>query len=155
MPRLTHHTYITIHHQIKTRWDHGDRFTALPYEELVALHGFFAPSKDWSAEQLRAHRGTISRREESLPHKAGKAWAHLQQLDQAPAPRRRARRTRTARSSSLPSDVRLSVYGEQRVELDVEAIVRVIVEVATRLAEQEIARARHHAPNNDADRPAS
>lgn len=78
MPRLTNKQFLQQHDLLAHA--HRDEpliFGSVSTTEQWALHDFFAPAHDLSSEELLAHRRTITEEQPSLPHRAGRALAHV------------------------------------------------------------------------------
>jgi hypothetical protein len=77
MSRLTDTVYLNQRNQLRGDWfDHrGWTFSRLEPIEEMDLHAYFAPTKDLTDEQAIAHRREASKRDPSLPQRAGRAFA--------------------------------------------------------------------------------
>ena len=81
MPRLTDHTYLTTYHQLHSLWlSDSTQFFLLSPTEQWALHDYFQLTKKVSAGVLLEYRRLISKRDTSLPQRAGRALSHLQRV---------------------------------------------------------------------------
>ncbi|MHA3019671.1 hypothetical protein ACXPWS_05300 [Mycobacterium sp. BMJ-28] len=80
MARLTHHTYCAQHRLVREVWltDRPALTRLLPNEQWD-LHDFFAPTYDFSDDELREYRQKITALDPSLPQRAGRALRRLEQ----------------------------------------------------------------------------
>lgn len=80
MPRLAHHTYCTQHRLVREVWltDRPALARLLPNEQWD-LHDFFAPTYDFTDDELREYRQKITALDGSLPQRAGRALKKLEQ----------------------------------------------------------------------------
>lgn len=84
MPRLTNPAYIELHHRLRRLWVANDaNYLEFSPTEQMAIHGFFAPSKDLDDDALIEHRTEITARQPSLPQRAGRAVRFLDQIERS------------------------------------------------------------------------
>lgn len=69
MPRLSSKHYLTARLALRDAdvWLH-----ALDIDDFIAVHRFFAPTKQFTDEQALAHRRAVTAKEPSLPQRVGK-----------------------------------------------------------------------------------
>jgi hypothetical protein len=133
MPRINYNEYENRHTILKLVWNQNQgTFALLEPAEQWLIHDYYQPSKDLTHEQLREHRGTISKERPSLPHQAGKVYASLaarhqeaqrayvKLQEQSPA---LSRARRPIGKDRGPIRVRAVV----RPEIDVEKLSRVVI----------------------------
>ncbi len=141
MPRITNQHYLRTRREVQRLWQEGGHFANLNAHDQLALHAYFAPSKDLDESGLLALRQAISVEYPSLPSQAGKAWARLQRIldgQELPYPLTRPRRRQPVEVGSRRKAHNIIVYGELRPEPDVRRIARAIVTMAVHDAEKEI-----------------
>ena len=81
MPRLTFCDYCTRRTILTALYDqHDSAFIRLTTAEQRTLHDYYAPALELEPAELTAHRRAITKRDPSLPQRAGRAWAHLERL---------------------------------------------------------------------------
>jgi len=142
VPRLTNKDYLSQRDFLVDAWGHFQRvFTVLPYEEQMVLHAFYLPYKDITREEAVEHRQLITKKQPSLPHRAGKSYAKLYSYSQAlqhhlvtkPA------RDPNARVKALLTSGRnrnIRVFALANPELDVEKLAKALIEVAKDMADE-------------------
>lgn len=82
MPRLTTHTYLSRHYQLKELWiQNQHRFLNLSYKDQIALHMYCLLSLEKSKAELLEHRRNVEIGDSSLPQRAGRAYARLARGD--------------------------------------------------------------------------
>lgn len=133
MPRLTNPDYLDQRHRLMTAWEFRSQLIAElePYEQH-ALHDFFAISREMYDEDAIAYRQEQTKREPSLPHKAGRAYAHFEQIIAADRERRAAQapiKTLPMRGAKRPKKT-VRVTGLVRPELDIPGLARMIHRLA-------------------------
>lgn len=148
MPRLSNADYLQRHYQLRALWLSNDTsvYSQISPNEQWDIHGFFAPSHDWTDEQLIAYRRTVTVEHPSLPHRAGRAVRHLEAARQAAEDRRQYLLHHPQEPSSQPSPKRrqrrgprhLVVRGDVRPEIDVKLIAKAVVMMALDAAEQDL-----------------
>src|SRR5665213_1106817 len=73
MPRITNQQYLNRHHILSEIWSRSPKcFGTLPFNRQLDVHLYFAPSKDWSDEDLIAHRRNITIEHPGLAQQASK-----------------------------------------------------------------------------------
>jgi len=132
MPRLTNPAYLDQRHRLMVAWEfHSQLIAELePYEQHT-LHDFFAISREIYDEDAVVHRQEQTKREPSLPHKAGRAYAHFEQIIAADREKRATATTETVpmRGAKRPKKV-VRVAGLVKPELDVPGLARMIHRLA-------------------------
>ena len=132
MPRLTNADYLDQRHRLMVAWEFRSQLIAElePYEQH-ALHNFFAMSREMYDEDVVAYRQEQTKREPSLPHKAGRAYAHLEQIIAADRERRAIATVETVpvRGAKRPKKT-VRVAGLVKPELDIPGLARMIHRLA-------------------------
>lgn len=134
MPRLTNSDYLDQRHRLMIAWEFRSQLIAElePYDQH-ALHDFFSISCEMYDEDAIAYRREQTKREPSLPHKAGRAYAHFEQIIAADRERRAVStpvETKPVRGMKRPKKT-VRVTGLVKPELDVPGFARMIQRLAT------------------------
>lgn len=81
MPRLTDRDYCCRRTLLTVLYEQRDSaFIGLTTVEQRALHDYYVPSLQLEPAELKTHRRAITKLDPTLPQRAGRAWAHLEQL---------------------------------------------------------------------------
>ncbi|UOT06792.1 hypothetical protein MPY17_14055 [Rhodococcus opacus] len=149
MPRLTPNNYSAHHQYLRYIWtEETGLFGHLHWDEQLDLHHFFAPAKDLSEAELRAHRQTATANDRSLPQRAGRALAKLEAIRDEREDERfmeeqvrelQLKPVKTAGGRRQPV-----VYGVVRPEPDYKQIAKVFLEAALKQAQEEADRSAKH-----------
>ena len=77
MSRLSNANYLYQRKHLQADWfdQHGWAFSRLTPTEETDLHAYFAVTKDLTDQEALAHRKAVSVRDQSLPQRAGRAYA--------------------------------------------------------------------------------
>lgn len=142
MPRLTIQLYLARHHDLKTAWIKAPQlFEVLAPRAYWDLHEYYQPTKDLTDQQLLGHRRWISRRDPSLPQRAGKAYlflvrsyliakrrsrGDLAKFNQA---LRKNSRARTVTPDTQNRAGTIEVTAQFRVEIDYEKLAKALLRV--------------------------
>ncbi|TWE12605.1 hypothetical protein BKA23_1420 [Rudaeicoccus suwonensis] len=151
MPRFTNHHYLELHRRLRALWLQDDaNYLDFTTTEQLTIHRFFAPGKDLDDEALLARRQEITKLEPSLPQRAGRAIANLDQIERIAAYRQN-RAEELARNPPQPrpkgqrvtrpkgSEYNITVRGVMRPEIDIQRLACAIVHMAMDKAEKEVA----------------
>lgn len=132
MPRLTNLDYLNQRQRLMVAWEFRSQLIAelKPYEQH-SLHDFFAISREMYDEDAITYRQEQTKREPSLPHKAGRAYAHFEQIIAADRERRAAVTVETVpvRGAKRPKKT-IRVAGLVRPEHDIPGLARMIHRLA-------------------------
>ena len=133
MPRLTNPDYLEQRHRLMIAWEFRPHLIAeLELYEQHALHDFFAMSREMYDDDAIAHRQNMTKLEPSLPHKAGRAYGHFEQIVATD----RERRAAPAPIESVPmrgakrSKKTVRVTALVKPELDIQGLARAIMNLA-------------------------
>ncbi|MDQ1174964.1 hypothetical protein QE430_003271 [Microbacterium testaceum] len=134
MPRLTNKTYLKQRAYLRYEWlEHdGGGMSRLSATEQWDLHGFFAPTEEFTSEQALAHRQDVSGERPSLPQQAGRAYAHLQAIEErfAKLPPRPAVTKSGTRRNYRSKDLNIQVRGLVHPTIDYEKLTSALLEHA-------------------------
>ncbi|MDL9944608.1 hypothetical protein QSJ19_03210 [Gordonia sp. ABSL11-1] len=134
MPRLTHTAYLAIHEHLRRLWLHdGSRLSVLNASEQWDLHAFFVLDAAMSDADLIEFRRFVTKRDPSLPQRAGKAFNKLlRELDAlddrraAEAARRAALPVGAKRKKRRNADRVIRTSGLVHPEPDAKKLVRAL-----------------------------
>ena len=126
MPRLTNQSYLFQHHQLRHQFlsIEKNNFFLLTANEQWDLFSYFFPHEQGSDELLLEHRATMTAFDRSLPHRAGRAYAKLQAIDQRMPAYVDYAKTRPKPIKNQQRQI--SVYGQVKPVLDPDAFVRIM-----------------------------
>jgi hypothetical protein len=129
MPRLTDHHYLTICHRLRALLlTTPDVFAFVTALEQWKLHDYFQPAQDLTDAQRLVHRREISARWPTLPQQAGRALA---KLDEASTTWAMLRLHAPVPAASLTKGHGpIKVQGVVQPEVDAEALLRVLLDIA-------------------------
>lgn len=135
MPRLSNDAYLLRRTWLVNLLESSDRtwFVRLSPNEQWDLHGFFAPTKDFTDQQALEHRAAASIRDRSLPHRAGKAQRRLFNLMQGTEPEEPVidiEPTPPPRRGRPRASDHLRVYGQVRPEIDMKRLADTLILLA-------------------------
>ena len=139
VPRLNQHDY--LQHRawlIQLLQEKGEALAGLSVRDQQDLHQFFLTDKlDYSEVELTEHRRAISRMDESLPNRAGKALRRLQASLGVVRPQRPARGTgairRAVRSRKRgPVVVTPIMRATPDIGLLAEAVIRIAEDIGSK-----------------------
>jgi hypothetical protein len=140
MPRLTNQQYLKTCRCLRQLWQEvPDHFAYIKAEQQWHLHDYFQPSKALSDAERLQHRVRISAERSSLPQRAGKALAKLYG----------AAVTRSVQAKYARGRGEIKVYGLANPEIDLEELVRVLLDIANDIDEAdspEPGRVEDHGP---------
>ena len=122
MPRLTNVDYLNTYRYLSEVWLHDRRlFANLGTREQWYLHDYFQPSKEWSDEELLAHRTAISKQHPSLPHQAGRALKRF--IGEAERP---VRVLAATPKGTRPPRGKITVKSVVRSEINMKLLARIL-----------------------------
>jgi hypothetical protein len=136
MPRLSDATYLANRGRLGADWfdHHAYAMSRLTFRDQRTLHDFYVLTKDLTDEQAIKHRVDSSKAHPDLPQHAGKSFAAFAAVPARPD-RIRTLAT-TSRRSGHRQDRRITVRGLVRPEIDTPKLVRVLLAMAERDADQ-------------------
>lgn len=126
--------YLEQRHRLMIAWEFRPHLIAeLELYEQHALHDFFAMSREMYDDDAVTHRQNMTKLEPSLPHKAGRAYGHFEQVVAADRERRAVVQnvveTVPVRGAKrLKKTVRVTALVTS--ELDVQGLARAIMNLA-------------------------
>lgn len=129
MPRLSNPAYLRQRNELRAEWfDHQAwSFSRLDPIEEMELHAFFAPTKNLTDEEAFDHRRLVSKRDPSLPQRAGRAFAQAKVfLGRAPESVSAPATPIKSVGRSKPVRGEVIVYSVQRPEPDVQRVIEVL-----------------------------
>lgn len=131
---------------MKLAWEEFDQiYSLLPVDQQHALHRYYQPLSDHTIEQLKDYRANITKREPSLPARAGKCYAKLRRVYETGIeaakgkqrePRRRSKRS-TAPSPAVVGSRSITVRAVARPDPDLKKLALVLIEVGKQVAGNE------------------
>lgn len=134
MPRLINKTYLKQRAHLRRLWfeAEGGALSRLTASEQWDLHGFFAFVDSFSDEQALAYRTRTTEQQPSLPQQAGRAYAHLQTIEQrlAKLPPRPVFAKGGKRTNIRARDRHIVAHGLVRPHVDYEKLTRALLEHA-------------------------
>jgi hypothetical protein len=142
MPRLSARKYLQASKRLRRYWYHQQMaYGYLTAAEQWQLHDFFKPTKDWTDDEVLAHRAEITTQRPSLPHQAGRALAKIDeiapQLAVIGVRRRHAPPAKPARRTNVrDQDRHITVRAVVKPEIDTERLAKVVIAMAEHLAKQ-------------------
>jgi hypothetical protein len=76
MPRLTIKQYLEQRARLRASWQRrkAEPFASLSAGDQLYLYAYFAPTQEFTDEELLDHRSTITERYPALPQQAGRAY---------------------------------------------------------------------------------
>ncbi|WP_394686154.1 hypothetical protein [uncultured Microbacterium sp.] len=105
------------------------------------LHDFFAPAEEFTPEQPLTHSQDVSGEQPSLPQQAGRAYAHLQAIEDqlAKVPPRPPVTKGGKRRNHRAKDLNIKVHALVRPKIDYEKLTRALLEHARNEEEKKAA----------------
>lgn len=139
MPRLTNREYLARRELLKDAWRlFQGVYVAVSYNQQMAVHAFFQPSKDLTDEEALEHRRTITVEEPSLPNRAGKGYLGIERA--AYELHRRLEKEPSQDPTlpvRLPKNMRtIKVAPIARPEVDVERLAEALLDLAEEVEEE-------------------
>lgn len=129
MPRLTNEDYLRNRRQLHAVW-HSSRSAViflLGAMEQLALHDYDRLSEKLANTEALEHRGSASRRDPSLPQRAGRALGHLHRLQPVLGTYVAARQAAPTRTKN--ASTKLAVFAEVRPDIDPERIASILLKM--------------------------
>lgn len=133
MARLTDPRYLLTCHRLRQLWlTAPDVFACVTALEQWRLHDYLKPAQALTDAERLVHRREISARWPTLPQQAGRALAKLDEAATAWAIRQAHLPVATAAGDGhRPLEMTIEVQGLVQPEVDVEALLQVLLDVAS------------------------
>ncbi len=136
MPRLTFNDYLNQRAFLRLAWEEFDQlYSLLAPDQQWALHRYYQPITGDSEEFLKRYRASITKKEPSLPARAGRLYAQLHRVYEASVEAAKAKPA-PPRERLKSASRKVRVRAVVRPEPDAQKLARALLEVAKQMADQ-------------------